>query len=171
MKHNTLLYILFLTLFSAGAVAQSIPTKTLNDPSTLPSMSFTVGADKTQDDIDFAYGEVLTTILNETTCDGILENLTILGASQSNKGIYKIEYTGASTGTQLGVSGEPTITIAQSGTTTVTITPRVKHLTGIFSETASNSDCDRTEALSYDFSKVFSCCKPVRVATPSTTVL
>jgi len=155
MKHNTLLYILFLTLFSAGAVALSIPTKTLNDPSTLPSLTFTVGADKTQDDIDFAHGETFVILLFESMCDGVLETLSFLGANQSVRGLYKIVFSGATIGTLLGERSDPTITIAQSGTTTVTLTPRVKQLSESFSNIDTNTNCDRTEALSYDFSEVY----------------
>ena len=144
---STLSRYVFLVCFPFVGLSQ--PTKTLTEPSILPSISFTVG-DRDNDQTDFDHGESLG-LLIKGMCDVSEILLLIGGNSQSNLGLFRIEFSGATQGVILGESTDTIIDIADTGTTTVTVTPRVKSLQSLSFDKA---ECPIERRL-YEFSEVY----------------
>ena len=140
-------FYVFLVSFSFVGLSQ--PTKTLTGPSILPSISFTAG-DRDNDQTDFDHGESLG-LLVKGLCDSGEILLLIGGSSQSSEGLFRIEFSGATQGVMLGESTDPIIDIADTGTMTVTVTPRVKSLQSLSFDKA---ECPIKRRL-YEFSEVY----------------
>lgn len=131
-------------------VGLSQPTKTLTEPSILPSMTFTIG-DRDNDQTDFDHNETLNLVIADYTCeDGGEHPLLQGGGGQSTLGFYRIELSGATQGVLLGESTDSSIDIADTGTTTVTVTPRVKSLLA----PSSITECTKKRRL-YNFSELY----------------
>lgn len=140
----------YVLLICFSFVGLSQPTKTLTEPSILPSMTFTIG-DRDNDQTDFDHGELSALFIGGYSCEGGgTVYLLLEGSGQSTRGYYRIEFSGATQGVLLGESTDTTIDIADTGTTTVTVTPRVKSLP-TFSE---SSECT-TKRRQYNFSEVY----------------
>lgn len=144
---SILSFYVFLVCFPLMGLSQ--PTKTLTEPSILPSISFTVG-DRDNDQTDFDHGESLG-LLIKGMCDDSEVLLLIGGNSQSRLGLFRIEFSGATQGVILGESTDTNIDIADTGTTTVTVTPRVKSLQSL---PYNDSECPIERRL-YEFSEVY----------------
>ena len=140
----------YVLLICFPIVGLSQPTKTLTEPSVLPSMTFTIG-DRDNDQTDFDHGEVFALVIIDYNCENGDVTLLIEGRGQSPLGLYRIEFSGATQGVLLGESTDPSsIDIADTGTTTVTITPRVKSLP----TSSSSTECTKKRHL-YNFSELY----------------